>query len=136
MYYLNPYIFHPVSVRTIYEFPEYKDPVEYSHVCRYKKIRCIVDKDTKTIYHETVSNYKVKETDKDQYIIVDTIKENRLDLISQEAYGTVFYWWMIAMANNIIDAFDVPRGTVLRIPYIGALYLRGSVLGPGGATVG
>ncbi len=41
----------------------------------------------------------------------------RLDLISQKAYGTPNLWWVIAEFNGINDPlFDLRPGTILRIP--------------------
>lgn len=43
-------------------------------------------------------------------------EEYRLDLISLKYYGMVNYWWVILLANNIDDPFDIEIDTVLRIP--------------------
>lgn len=40
----------------------------------------------------------------------------RPDLISYEYYGTANFWWVILVANNILDPFDMEIGLVLRIP--------------------
>lgn len=129
MYYVNPNMFHPINVRKMYTFPEYKSPAEYTHVCRYANTRLINDPETHTLFHETVSNYAVNSCNRDTNIIVDETTEDRLDIISARVYGTPTYWWIIAMANNILDAFSVPAGTNLRIPYIGDIYSSGNVLG-------
>lgn len=43
--------------------------------------------------------------------------ENRLDLISNNFYGTPNLWWVIAMVNDINDPMlGVDIGTKLRIP--------------------
>lgn len=42
---------------------------------------------------------------------------NRLDLLSQEFYGTPSLWWLLARVNNIVDPLvGAPTGTLLRIP--------------------
>lgn len=42
---------------------------------------------------------------------------NRLDLISNAVYGSPAYWWLIGIANSIMDPFDdLPAGTVIIIP--------------------
>jgi hypothetical protein len=47
--------------------------------------------------------------DKDYTRIYRINGESRLDLISQELYGTTDYWWIIALINNIHDIiFDLP----------------------------
>lgn len=41
----------------------------------------------------------------------------RLDLISNDFYGTPHLWWVIALVNDIIDPLvSVPEGTKIRIP--------------------
>ena len=52
----------------------------------------------------------------DQIYTVNQITENRLDLVSDLAYGTPHLWWVIALANNILDPFLIPRQTRLRVP--------------------
>jgi hypothetical protein len=43
--------------------------------------------------------------------------ENRLDLISNNFYGTQDLWWVIAMVNDIMDPLlGVQVNTILRIP--------------------
>ena len=45
---------------------------------------------------------------------------DRLDLIAFNYYGNSSMWWIIAIANNIIDPFIVPAGLTLKIPRITA----------------
>jgi len=53
----------------------------------------------------------------DQLFVVPLAGVNRLDLISDEFYGTPSLWWVIARVNNIQDALvAVPVGTTIRIP--------------------
>ena len=41
----------------------------------------------------------------------------RLDLISYKTYGTVQYWWAIALANNVSNPLnDLVPGTALKLP--------------------
>ena len=43
--------------------------------------------------------------------------EGRLDLISQQHYGTPELWWVLASVNNIVDPLvGVVAGQVVRIP--------------------
>lgn len=44
---------------------------------------------------------------------------SRLDLISYDYYGDSNYDWLILMANPEVGGieFDIPDGTILRIPY-------------------
>jgi nucleoid-associated protein YgaU len=40
----------------------------------------------------------------------------RLGLLAHEHYGRAELWWVIADASDLIDPFDIPPGTELRIP--------------------
>ena len=41
----------------------------------------------------------------------------RLELVADDFYGNVFLWWIIALANNILDPInDVTIGKTLIIP--------------------
>jgi hypothetical protein len=45
--------------------------------------------------------------------------EGRPDLISYKAYGTTAYWWLILLANNILDIDeDLVVGKIIKIPDI------------------
>jgi len=45
--------------------------------------------------------------------------EARPDLISYAAYGTAAYWWLILLANNILDPEeDLTVGKIIKIPNI------------------
>lgn len=53
----------------------------------------------------------------DTLFVIPTEGVNRLDLISDEFYGTPELWWVLARVNNIQDALvGVPVGTTVRIP--------------------
>lgn len=48
---------------------------------------------------------------------VTGMTENRLDAISNAAYGTPDYWWVLAEANDIVDVqAGIPAGLSLRVP--------------------
>lgn len=109
------------KIRPEYLFPDYLSPRHYNYSSRYSSIRRI--QDNNKIFHETFNNYKIPESDSDQYITVNTSVENRLDIISCRYYKSPIMWWVIAVANNIIDPFsEVPIGTVLRIPALTSIY--------------
>lgn len=112
------------------KFPEmtYLPKVVYRNNCRYKNLRTIQDPDTGKIYHESWSQKFIDKSADDQYFTVSKAEEGRLDIIATSFYGTPNYWWVIALANYIIDPFDVEAGTTLRIPPITALYNSGGVL--------
>lgn len=40
----------------------------------------------------------------------------RLDVLAHKYYGDEDYWWVIALANRIMDPFMMVPGTRLRIP--------------------
>lgn len=42
--------------------------------------------------------------------------KDRLDLVAQKFYSNPTKWWVIAVANNLIDPFILPAGTTLVIP--------------------
>jgi hypothetical protein len=52
----------------------------------------------------------------DQQFVIPATRANRLDLVSNDFYGTPDYWWAIADASSLVDAQSVPAGTTLRIP--------------------
>lgn len=114
--------------REVFDELEYLQPREYKDVSRYKRVRTIQDKETAKVYHETMNQYTVEKADHESTYIVGVETENRLDLVSHRCYSTAKYWWVIALANHIIDPFDVPYGTVLRIPPLTQLYNSGGVL--------
>lgn len=107
---------------------EYMSPRVYKDTSRYKNVRQIQDESTGKIYHETVNQHFIDESNEDVTYVVNVETTNRLDLISQIYYTTPKYWWVIAQANYIIDPFDVPYGTILRIPELSSLYNEGGVL--------
>lgn len=111
------------GIRAKYELPNYLTPEYYNYTSRYSKIRRIQDDETGEIFHETYNNYSIPEKSSDTYFTVDTAVENRLDIISMRYYKSPIMWWVIAIANNIIDPFsEIPIGTVLRIPELTSVY--------------
>ena len=106
---------------------EFLSPKQYTNACRYKNLRRIQDPETKNIYHETWFQKIIDKSNEDEYFTVSIAEEGRLDIIANKYYNTPRFWWVIALANNIIDPFDVPVDTVLRIPSIVSLYNKGGV---------
>lgn len=87
---------------------------EYEQVSRYQVLRVIEDHGQ--TYLETYNQKFVPKSDDDVYHIVKHSEVNRLDIISENYYGSPDYWWAIALANNMIDPFVVSEGVMLRLP--------------------
>ncbi len=72
------------------------------------------------IFDGTILNMPKVEIPKlstDRYITYDANK-TRLDRIAGEIYGDDSYGWLILMANpEYFMEFDIPRNTVIRIPF-------------------
>lgn len=113
--------------RDVYTFPEYADPRRYEYLSRYTPYRQIIGSDNQK-FLETFNNTEIINSEEDQYYTVEVRTENRLDIIAAEHYGFPNYWWIVAHANGIIDPFNVPYGTVLRIPPVKSLYLSEGVI--------
>lgn len=116
------------QIREIFEPLTYLDPENYTYVSRYSTTRRIVDDVSKKVFHETFNQYVIPETEDDIYVTVGKVSENRLDIIATNYYGYPMYWWVLAIANNIIDPFDIEMGSVIRIPPLRSLYENGGIL--------
>ena len=99
----------------------YARPRKYDNVSRYQIYRLIMDNDNDT-YTETTNRTPVKESERDVYHEVQKEEENRLDIISNKYFGTPEYYWLIALANDLVDPFVVRVGDVLRIPNLYSAY--------------
>ena len=115
------------DIREHFSGIKYMSPILYKNNSRYKNIRTIQDNEG-NIYHESWIQQTVDKSSNDEYYIVTEQSENRLDIIANIYYNTPRYWWVIALANYIIDPFDIPIGTQLRIPPLISLYNEGGVL--------
>ena len=82
---------------------------------RYRNLDRLLD-DESNLYVETTEPVKVPTSPTDTFHIVTKKDENRLDLIAWQYYGNSLLWWVIAEASDVVDPFDVPRDTVLRVP--------------------
>lgn len=119
------------QIREIFEPLEYLDPAEYKYVSRYGTTRRISDEDSKKLYHETFNQYEIPDSEEDIYVTVSKISENRLDIISTQFYGVPMYWWVLALANEIIDPFNIELGSTIRVPPLRSLYEDRGVLSNG-----
>lgn len=60
---------------------------------------------------------EIRLTNQDAFITIQNKDNGRLDLMATEFYGDPRLWWVIALANNIVDpTYGVEVGTVIRIP--------------------
>ncbi len=55
-------------------------------------------------------------SEQDNYHLVTIMDNLRLDLIAYKFYLEVDYWWVIALANDLLDPFNLEVGKILRIP--------------------
>ena len=94
----------------------------FEHISRYTRNRQIYNNANDKIYLETSNQYKIQLQQNPVYHVVDINEENRLDIIANNYYGDPSLYWVIAMANNIIDPFVVNINTLLVIPYIEDLF--------------
>lgn len=80
--------------------------------------------DSKVLYYTenkllTFNTYKKKQipiTDEDKYAVISPGVEYRPDLVSQQAYGTVDFWWKLLEANGMKDIWEFKAGENIRIP--------------------
>ena len=117
------------EIRPIFKMREYQSPINYKNNSRYINLRTLYDEERKVVVHENWNPMWVKESSSDVYYTVVLETENRLDIIANEYYDSPRYWWVIALANEIMDPFDIPMGTVLRIPPVSSVVTGGVNLG-------
>lgn len=100
---------------------KYLNPIIYKNDSRYKNLRTLYDANRKVIVHENWNKTSIMVSSRDKYYTVDMVTENRLDIIANSYYNSPRYWWVIALANDINDPFDVPKGVTLRIPPLSSI---------------
>lgn len=109
------------ETRRVYKQRKYLKPIIYKNDSRYKSLRTLYNEDRKVIVHENWNKVSIPRSSQDKYYTVEMVSENRLDMIASSYYNSPRYWWVIALANDIDDPFDVPKGTLLRIPPLSSL---------------
>lgn len=82
---------------------------------RYRNLERIRYEDGVEIV-ETPDRVVIGRSSQDQYFEVTDEYMNRLDLVAHRFYNNTRLWWVIAYASNIINPFEIPVGTKLRIP--------------------
>ena len=71
--------------------------------------------------NNVLSDFEIKHTPK--YYRTDEHDVSRPDLISWTNYGTVAYWWIICLVNNIQNPLsDIEVGMILKIPHLTDIY--------------
>lgn len=67
----------------------------------------------------TLGDISFKKSSNDRYHRIEDRDINRIDLISYRYYGSVYLWWVIALANDIMDPLlGLSVGSIIRIPDI------------------
>lgn len=107
---------------------EYRSARTYRYPSRYSSYRTILNKDYGNIHIESMNNTFISSNKSDQYYTVTINTKDRLDIIANMFYNNPIYWWIIAKANNMTDAFNVPVDTVLRIPSLSSVYSSKGVI--------
>lgn len=94
---------------------------------RYRRLKRLLNEDDEE-YIETYETISIPESSNDSFHTVTKAEEDRLDLISFHYYKNPLLYWVIAEASGIIDPFNVPAGTVLRIPEKQSLFGKNSII--------
>jgi hypothetical protein len=105
----------------------YLAPRNYNHSSRYRIYKQIADTQNNTVYLESINPVELSSSGEIFHSVEDS-EENRLDIIAKKYYGSASMYWVIAMANNIIDPMSVFKGTILKIPRYEALFENGGPL--------
>lgn len=87
---------------------------------RYKFVREV--EEVSGIYLDLPSFKSIPESPGDIYHVVSVNDENRLDRVSHTYYDTTELYWVIALANGIVDPLTVKAGLVLRVPPIDIIF--------------
>lgn len=68
------------------------------------------------ITFETYKRPTIEAGGDDMYMVIPASKQYRPDLVSNQVYGTVDFWWKIMEVNQIFDILDFKTGTNIRLP--------------------
>lgn len=122
-----------IKRRTYPRNPDYHQDAELSNIyfksisnlSRYRTYRRIDNEQHQPLQLKLVNGITREKSYLGTYHTVTLREENRLDIIANDEYGDQKLYWVIAMANNIIDPFNVKQGTILKIPQIATISMRG-----------
>jgi|TARA_R110001592_G_scaffold148850_1_gene374101 hypothetical protein len=84
---------------------------------RLRKIKINRDQTTQNRYYKNIEYPEIPVSSNDIYIISKAT--DRLDLLANDYYGDVRYWWVISKANPDKvkrDSFFINPGLQIRIP--------------------
>lgn len=116
---------------------EYTTCKDFDHISRYRRLRQVIHYLTNSnrfITLELQNNYSYENVEIEYYIVPNE-RENRLDLVSYDYYGSSSYSWIISYINGISDGFTIYEGQVLMIPKnITDLFKSGCILSSVPAT--
>lgn len=89
---------------------------------RYSTVKTMVSETQKKYLANTLYP-DVPVSEDDWYVI--TTAGDRFDLLSQQFYSTMEFWWVIAIANNLsVDTLCPEPGLQIRIPVNPVEYTR------------
>jgi hypothetical protein len=61
--------------------------------------------------------YRTFPTERTNFYHYTWVENDRIDSVANELLGSPLFWWRIMDFNpEVIDPFDIPIGTVIRIP--------------------
>lgn len=82
---------------------------------RYQNISTTKNKIKAPTFYVNAIYPDIPVSDGDTYVI--TVLGDRMDLMAQDFYGDIGYWWVIASANSLsCDSLFPPIGMQLRLP--------------------
>lgn len=83
---------------------------------RYLESQILYYTENNLLTFETYKRKDIARSNKDKYAVISPGVEYRPDLVSNQAYGTVDFWWKILEANGMKDIWEFKAGTNIRIP--------------------
>lgn len=83
---------------------------------RYVDNKVIYYTENKLLSFDIYKKKEIPQSSQDKYAVISAGVEYRPDLVSQQAYGSVDFWWKILEANNMKDVWEFKVGTNIRIP--------------------
>lgn len=92
---------------------------------RYKHTSIYKNPDDNQYYYDIWTIPQIDEQPQDTYYTLKVTENLRLDKIAQIIYGNYLLWWIIAVANNIVDPLtELSTGQVIRIPFLPYIYSK------------